>query len=257
MEALQFKLPVFFFFFYLLLHLIEKNKLDIYDIPILEITRQYLEFLKSWDEMNLEVASEFIVMAATLINIKAKRLLPEAEKKEEEEEDEEAELIRRLLVYKQFKEASATLKEMISPSREEIFLRSPQTILGEKPIPSAEELLKGISLEDLYELMERQERLSRDIIDPIRSGFNSVKKDTYTVAEKIEHLQKSLELFEEVSFYRLRSESHSKEETITYFMAMLELSRMNMVVLRQSSLFGDIIVSKKALDSLEGGAVQE
>ena len=257
MDALSFKLPVFEGPLDLLLHLIEKNKLDIYDIPILEITRQYLEYLKSWDEMNLEIASEFIVMAATLINIKAKRLLPEAEKKDEEEEDEEAELIRRLLIYKQYKEASVSLKGMFQPYRENVFLRNPQTILGEKPIPSPEELLSGISLEDLYELMERQERLGREIIDPIRSGFNSVKRDTYTVAEKIEHLQKSLELFEEVSFYRLRSESHSKEETITYFMAMLELSRMNMAVLRQSRLFGDIIVSRKASDHSEEEAVQE
>ena len=95
MEGLSFKLPVFEGPLDLLLHLIEKNKLDIYDIPILEITRQYLDFLRSWDEMNLEIASEFIVMAATLINIKAKRLLPEAEKKEIEyhgpitEEDKE------------------------------------------------------------------------------------------------------------------------------------------------------------------------
>jgi len=97
----------------------------------------------------------------------------------------------------------------------------------------------------LYDMFKRLEHSARDIIDPIRSGFNSVKRDTYTVAEKIEHLQKSLELFEEVSFYRLRSESHSKEETITYFMAMLELSRMNQVVLTQSTLFGDIIATRK------------
>ena len=118
MDALSFKLPVFEGPLDLLLHLIEKNKLDIYDIPILEITRQYLEYLKSWDEMNLEIASEFIVMAATLINIKAKRLLPEAEKKDEEEENEEAELIRRLLIYKQYKEASVSLKGMFQPDRE-------------------------------------------------------------------------------------------------------------------------------------------
>ena len=257
MDGLNFKLPVFEGPLDLLLHLIEKNKLDIYDIPILEITRQYLDFLRSWDEMNLEIASEFIVMAATLINIKAKRLLPEAEKKDEEEENEEAELIRRLLIYKQYNEASANLKNMLQPSREEIFFRSPQTILGEKPIPSAEELLSGISLEELYALMERQERLGKEMIDPIRSGFTSVRQDAYTVAEKIEHLQKSLELFEEVSFYRLRSESHSKEETITYFMAMLELSRMNQAVLRQSRLFGDIIVSRKSSDHTEEEAVQE
>ena len=165
MDALSFKLPVFEGPLDLLLHLIEKNKLDIYDIPILEITRQYLEYLKSWDEMNLEIASEFIVMAATLINIKAKRLLPEAEKKDEEEEDDEAELIRRLLIYKQYKEASVSLKGMFQPDRENVFLRNPQTILGEKPIPSPEELLSGISLEDLYELMFLFSMMDCDILE--------------------------------------------------------------------------------------------
>ena len=245
MEQLNFKLPVFEGPLDLLLHLIEKNKLDIYEIPILEITRQYLEYLRSWDEMNLEVASEFIVMAATLINIKAKRLLPEAEKKEEEQEDEEAELIRRLLLYKQFKEAAGGLKQKIDLSREEIYFRLPETILGQKPIPKAEDLLAGITLEYLYGLVERQERTNRESIDPLRAGFNSVKREVYTVAEKIDHLIRSLELFEEVSFYRLRSESHSKEETVTYFMAMLELSRMNQVVLKQSQLFGDIIMARR------------
>lgn len=245
MEPLKVKLQVFEGPLDLLLHLIEKNKLDIYDIPILEITRQYLEYLRSWNEMNLEVASEFIVMAATLINIKAKRLLPAAEKQEEDQEDEEAELIRRLILYKQYKEAAGGIRKMMDPSRENIFERNPETIQGKKPIPEAEELMEGISLDMLYDMFKRLEHSARDIIDPIRSGFNSVKRDTYTVAEKIEHLQKSLELFEEVSFYRLRSESHSKEETITYFMAMLELSRMNQVVLTQSTLFGDIIATRK------------
>ena len=89
MDTLQVKLPVFEGPLELLLHLIEKNKLDIYDIPIFEITKQYLAYLQNWDNMNMEVASEFIVMAATLISIKAKRLLPAAQKQEEDEEDEE------------------------------------------------------------------------------------------------------------------------------------------------------------------------
>ena len=239
METLKVKLQVFEGPLDLLLHLIEKNKLDIYDIPILEITRQYLDYLRTWNEMDLEVASEFILMAATLINIKAKRLLPAAEKQEEEEEDEEEALIRRLLRYKQYKTAAEGLKARLDPDRELLFERDAETIQGERPIPPAEELLKGISLDELYEMFCRQEKNAKEILDPIRSGFNSVPREVYTVAEKIEHLQKSLELFEEVSFYRLRGESHSKEETITYFMAMLELSRMNQVVLTQTKLFGD------------------
>ena len=137
MDSLLLKLPVFEGPLDLLLHLIEKNKLDIYDIPILEITRQYLEYLKTWDEMDLEFASEFIVMAATLINIKAKKLLPAAEKADEEETDEEAELIRRLVEYKRYKLAAQKLKGLMDPTYQQIFEREPQTIRGKRPVPPA------------------------------------------------------------------------------------------------------------------------
>ena len=109
-EKLSVHLPVFEGPLALLLHLIEKNKLDIYDIPIVEITRQYLDYLKSWDDMNMEVASEFIVMAATLISIKARRLLPAAVEEQEEEEDEEERLRQRLILYKRYKEAAKGLE---------------------------------------------------------------------------------------------------------------------------------------------------
>ena len=111
-EKLSVHLPVFEGPLALLLHLIEKNKLDIYDIPIVEITRQYLDYLKSWDDMNMEVASEFIVMAATLISIKARRLLPAAVEEQEEEEDEEERLRQRLILYKRYKEAAKGLEAL-------------------------------------------------------------------------------------------------------------------------------------------------
>ncbi|MBO6157970.1 MAG: segregation/condensation protein A [Firmicutes bacterium] len=244
MDSLLLKLPVFEGPLDLLLHLIEKNKLDIYDIPILEITRQYLEYLKTWDEMDLEFASEFIVMAATLINIKAKKLLPAAEKADEEETDEEAELIRRLVEYKRYKLAAKKLKGLMDPTYQQIFEREPQTIRGKRPVPPPEDLMDGITLEELLVMYERARRALKESYDEIRAGFSSVKRESYSLADKIAHLQKSLELFEEVSFYSLRSKSHSKEETITFFMAMLELSRMNQIVLTQKSLFGDIIATK-------------
>lgn len=246
MEGLNVRLPVFEGPLDLLLHLIEKNKLDIYDIPILEITRQYLEYLKSWDEMNLEVASEFIVMAATLINIKARRLLPAAEEGDPEEEDEEALLIERLLRYRQFKEAAAAMRGRMNPSYQKVLERQSEPIHGERPLPSPEELLKEVSLQMLQELWLRAVQIQKESIDERRIGFRTVSKDSYSVSEKIEQLTKTLELFETVSFYDLRKQSRSKEEAITYFMAMLELSRMNQVVLTQTSLFGDITMQQKS-----------
>ena len=238
------RLPVFEGPLDLLLHLIEKNKLDIYDIPILEITRQYLETLESWDEMNMEIASEFIVMAATLISIKAKHLLPKAEE-EEEPEDEEKELIRRLLIYKMYKEAALKMRPMLRGDDEQIFTRRPEVIRGKRPLPSAEELLRDVTLESLLSINNRVMMLLKSSINERKLDRSNMRRESYSVTDKIRHLKKTLALFTTISFYDLRKTSHSKVETITYFMAMLELSRMNEIVLKQETLFGDIIASVK------------
>lgn len=253
MEALQVHLPVFEGPLELLLHLIEKNKLDIYDIPVFEITKQYLAYLQSWDEMNMEVASEFIVMAATLISIKAKRLLPAAQKQEEDEEDEEAALLRRLLLYKRYKEGAIALQALLRNEHELILTRKPETIQGKRPVPPVAELLQEVSLQELYGLYAQAVRSKRESYDTVRAHFRSVEKETYTVSEKIKALQETLELFEQVSFYELQEKSRSKNETITYFMAMLELSRMNQVKLDQDKLFGDIIMKPKTMEEKSHG----
>ena len=246
MEELNVKLPVFEGPLALLLHLIEKNKLDIYDIPILEITRQYLAYLKSWNEMNMEVASEFIVMAATLLSIKAKKLLPTAQGPKDEEEDEEAALIRRLLIYKRFKEGAVMLAAQLRGEHEQVLIRKPETIQGKRPLPTPEELLEGVSMEGLKALYDRLQHLKQQSYDEVKASFRTVRREVYTVAEKINSLQRALEMFEQVSFYQLQESSHSKEETITYFMAMLEMSRTNEVKLSQEHLFGDIIMKPKS-----------
>ncbi len=246
----------------LLLHLIEKNKIDIYDIPIFEITRQYLDYLKQWDDLNMEVASEFIVMAATLINIKARRLLPLAERTEQDDEDEEAALIARLLEYKRFKEAGRSLGAHLRTEGELFLWRSPESIQGERPIPSPAELLEKVSLEQLHELMLRAERSKKESFDAQRAGFRSVRKEQYTVKEKIAFLRRKLVLTERLSFMDLRKSSRSKEETVTYFMALLELSRMSQITMNQQKAFGDILIERnqdapelsEAETDYEGGA---
>lgn len=250
--APEVKLPVFEGPLELLLHLIEKNKIDIYDIPILEITRQYLDYLRQWDELNMEVASEFLVMATTLLSIKARRLLPLAQK-QDEEEDEEALLIQRLLEYKKYKDAAAALRPYLVAEEGQILWRRPEVIAGERPIPSAEDLLRGHTLEEMLALCQRAERSKKESYDVNRAQFRSVKKEEYTVSEKIRRLRHSLEQLEKVSFMQLRKESHSKEETITYFMAMLELSRMSQVNLNQTTLFGDIIMERRREEETEHG----
>ena len=253
--ALEVRLPAFEGPLDLLLHLIEKNQLNIYDIPIFEVTKQYLEYLRQMNEMNMEIASEFIVMAATLISIKARMLLPAAQKKEDEEEDPREALIARLLEYKKYKQAAAFLRENQTGDSELILYRKPEDIQGERPVPTLEELLDGVTLQELYSIYTKLMRGKRDSVDTVRAQFNSVEKDEYTIEEKIESLMKTMELLEEVSFYSLREKSRSKVETITYFMAMLELSRMNRVVLRQDGIFSDIIMVMRR-EEVEDGRVE-
>lgn len=250
-KGLTVRLPVFEGPLDLLLHLIEKNKVDIYDIPIVEITRQYLEYLKSWDQMNLDVTSEFIVMASRLINMKARKLLPLAQQPAEEEEEDEQDLIRRLVLYRQYKQAAGLLRPLMKPENQQVYLRDSEVIRGKRPLPEPADLLRDISLEDLYQLCARLLKLQKESYNEQRGDFSSVEKEQYPVSEKIAYLEKALDLFDEISFCRLRQESHSKEETITYFMAMLELSRMSEISLSQEKLFGDIIAVKRPPDKKE------
>ena len=243
-EAPELKLPVFEGPLELLLHLIEKNKISIYDIPIFEITRQYLDYLKNWDDLNMEVASEFIVMAATLIGIKARRLVPAAQE-ETDGDDDEALLIQRLLEYKKYKDAAGQLRPLLVKEEQQLVWRQPEVIQGERLLPTPEELLKGHSPEELLALCRQAERSKQESYDVNRAGFRSVRKEQFTVSEKIRNLRRSLELTEQISFMELRRGSRSKEETITYFMAMLELSRMELACLNQQQLFGDIIMKKR------------
>lgn len=253
MEEVQFKLPSFEGPLDLLLHLIEKNKVDIYDIPILEITRQYLQVLQTWDELNMEVASEFIVMAATLIHLKAKKLLPTIEAAEEEQEDEEAELIRRLILYKQYKDAAKAMRPMIRRPEEGLIFRTAEVIRGKRPMPSAEKLLEDQDLEELYTLYLRLWISKKESVDEIRKNFRTVQRERYLVSDKIRELQQTLDMMEIVSFYELRKGSHSKDEEITYFMAMLELSRNNEVALEQDVMFGDIRAKRKSEEEKQYG----
>ena len=228
----------------LLLYLIEKNKINIYDIPIFEITQQYLAYLKEWESLDMEIASEFIVMAATLINIKARMLLP-IEKEEEEEEDPRELLIRRLIEYRRYKKAAQEMKKSLRGEKNLILYRKPEPIKGERPIPAVSELLAKVTLEQLYGLYRRAVVSKRESYDTVRASFRSVEREVYTVEEKIDALSNMLELLQEVSFYNLKERSHSKAEAITFFQAMLELSRMNMVTLSQDGAFGDIIMKPK------------
>ena len=170
----------------LLLHLIEKNKVSIYDIPIAEITDQYLEYVSHMEEESLDVVSEFLVMAATLLDIKAKMLLPKEVNEDGEEEDPRAELVARLLEYKTYKYMSMELKDM-ELDAEKVFYKAP-TIPGEvkqyeEPV-DLDKLLDGLTLVKLKQVFDSVMKRQRDKIDPVRSSFGTIKKEPVSLEGK-------------------------------------------------------------------------
>lgn len=253
--AVQVRVPAFEGPLDLLLYLIGKNKVDIYDIPIHEITEQYIEALDEWNHRNMEIASEFIVMAATLIEIKARMLLP-PENEEEEEEDPREELVQRLLAYKRYKEAAARMKEWQTPPDRLTVIREREDEKKYRYYPSPERILEGVSLEELADMFRTVLQSKADSIDPIRASFRSVERENFTIEDKIKDLMSALEALDTISFMKIRGASHSRQEEIMYFLALLELDRNNLVTLRQEKAFADILVSRKEEEPEESAEVK-
>ena len=221
----------------LLCHLIDKNKMNIYDINLSEITDQYIEFLKEQEKLNLEIASEFVVMASTLLFLKSKNLLPKQE--EEEEEITEEELIRRIIEYKKFKEISKVL-------REKYIIFSNRYYGFEEKID-----LPKQKLEKKYDeaiIPEIYENLVEKNNEKINQNAKNIEKiaitDNYTVASKVREMFRVLIKQKRFVFNKLFSiKKHNKQE-VTAFSGLLELSRRSKVETIQEELFGDITVEK-------------
>ena len=222
----------------LLCHLIDKNKMNIYDINLSEITDQYIEFLKEQEKLNLEIASEFVVMASTLLFLKSKNLLPKQE--EEEEEITEEELIRRIIEYKKFKEISKVL-------REKYIIFSNRYYGFEEKID-----LPKQKLEKKYDeaiIPEIYENLVEKNNEKINQNAKNIEKiaitDNYTVASKVREIFRVLIKQKRFVFNKLFSiKKHNKQEVVTAFSGLLELSRRSKVETIQEELFGDITVEK-------------
>ena len=185
---LQYKLESFEGPLDLLLHLIEKNKVNIYDIPIAKITDQYMDYVSHMEEKDLDLVSEFLVMAAELLDIKARMLLPKEENEEEEESDPRAELVARLLEYKAFRIRSEELKEL-EQDAERILFKEPtiprEVERYEQPV-DLDRLLDGVTLTQLKKIFESVMKRQQDKIDPIRSRFGTIKKEPVSLEETID-----------------------------------------------------------------------
>ncbi len=222
----------------LLLYLIKKEELDIYDIPIAKITDQYLEYLELMQLLDLSIAGEFLVMAATLMHIKSKMLLPpdQTEGAEQEEEDPRAELVRRLLEYKMFKEAATELGQRESHQKH-FFARVGSGVDVGKLSASEEEFFEA----SLFDLITAFTKVLKDIP---KESFHKVIKDEFTVSEKIHDVLHMLVEKQSMLFTALFKVAKSKSEVITIFLAILELIKIREVIVRQHAPFGDIEIIK-------------
>ena len=252
MENMTVKLDSFSGPLDLLYHLIEKNEIDIYDIPIAALTDQYIEFISREENRNMDGMSEFVLMAATLIEIKSRMLLPKPAENEDEADPRE-ELVQKLLEYKRFKGITETLAMKGEEASRTLF-RERDPIIDElmKAVePDVEESLNGLTMDDLYrafrDVMIRREKKA----DRVRSGFSSVKRDSFTVDEKITALKGALRRSGSVKFYDMFGEDSSREEILVTFLALLELIRRHNVSVSQEDAFGEIMIFAGDLDREE------
>lgn len=229
----------------LLLHLLDKNKVDIYDIPIAEITDQYLDIIRGAGLPDLDGMSDFLVMAATLLDIKARLLLPASEEEGGEEEDPRAELVGQLLQYKMYKYMSYELKDRQLDARKQAFKKPtlPDEVAQYEEPVNLKELTAGLDLEKLNEIFLSVMKKQTDKIDPIRSRFGTIEKEEITLEEKVSSLRDYALSHRSFSFCGLLEGQGSRTETVVTFLAILELMRTGEISVSQEYLFDDILIA--------------
>lgn len=237
-EIYNIKIPVFEGPLDLLLHLIRENKIDIYDIPIALITHQYLQYIKMMKELDLDIAGEFLVMAATLIHIKSRMLLPpDEEVPPEEQEDPRRELVQKLIEYQAFKEAALSLRQ-----REDEWTR----VFQREPLSDSDEEDEGIYLSDvnLFDLLETFKK----ILVTAPPEVATITKETLTVKDKMSLIMEILEGQETIRFEDFFKDGITRFQLIVTFIAILELIRLGLIRAYQEREFGNIWVIKQKVD---------
>lgn len=216
----------------LLLHLIKKNEMDVHDIPMAEITRQYLSILDAMKTLNLDMAGEFLLMAATLLHIKSKMLLPKIieDEQEEEEEDPRAELVRRLLEYQKYKDVSLTLESKPQLGRD-LFAR----VSAEPEV--LENAEAGFVAVGLFDLLEALKDVMKESPEPV---VHQVNMEQLSVTERINAILSELQGKESLAFNDLFSNGLKRTEVIVTFLALLELVKLRMVRFMQNVHHGSI-----------------
>jgi len=226
----------------LLLHLIDINKIDIYDIPISLITDQYLETISQMQELDMEIMSEFLVMAATLLKIKSKMLLPVEEKEENDIGDPRQELIERLLEYKMFKYAALELKDKLTESQGAMFKQTtiPDDLEYVEPPIDLDALVGDMTIKKLHEIFKEVIKKQEDKIDPIRSQYGKIEQEKLSLGDRLAEIENYGKINKRFSFRSLLLSQVSKMNTIVTFLAILELMKSGKIAVVQNDLFEDI-----------------
>ena len=229
----------------LLLHLIDKNKIDIYDIPIVEITNQYMEYIRAMERADLNVMSEFLLMAATLLDIKCRMLLPKEVNEEGEEEDPRQELVEQLLEYKMYKYMSYELKDRQVDADQVLYKDPtlPEEVLEYVEPVDMDELLGDLTLARLNHIFKDVMRRQANKIDPVRSTFGKIEKEEVTLPEKLDYVTDYAREHKRFSFRELLEKQCSKVQLIVTFLAVLELMKVGTIFIEQEQQFDDIIIT--------------
>ncbi|MCR4787989.1 condensin subunit ScpA [Lachnospiraceae bacterium XBB2008] len=229
----------------LLLYLIEKNKVDIYDIPIVTITDQYMAYIKAMEDRDMNIMSEFLVMAATLIDIKCRMLLPKEVNEEGEEEDPRDELVQKLLEYKMVRFLSVELKDRQLESGFNLYHKKnipPEVASHEEPI-DYDALIGDLNLAALNDIFQSILKRQEDKIDPVRSSFGNIEKEEIDISLKATYIEAYTREHKRFSFRSLLEKQGSKAELIVTFLVVLEMIRIGKVTIEQKENFSDIIIT--------------
>lgn len=228
--------------FDLLLYLIKKNKMNIYNVEIYKITNQYLQYLDTMKEMDLEITSEFIVIAATLIEIKSKSLLPKVKKVEEVEEDVEKKLLEKLILYKKIKASTEYFKK-VSLENNISYSKKPEIIedISDNKIDN-KELFKDLTLIDLYNIYNKLLEVNKNKKNDFNIIQRNIKTDQYKIEDKYDYILKSLKKNNIRKFSEFINKCENKLECVVTFLALLELIKQKQVKIYQNSNFEDIII---------------
>ncbi len=232
----------------LLLHLIDKNKVNIYDIPIVTITEQYLEYVNNMERKDLNMVSEFLVMAATLIDIKAKMLLPAEVNEDGEIEDPRADLVEKLLEHKMYKYMSYELRDRQLDAAKAFYKvpTIPKEVEAYKPPVDMKELVGDMTLAKLNGIFEEVMKRQKNKIDPIRSTFGKIEREEVNMESRMEQVKKYLADNKQCSFRQLLENNKSKMQIIVTFLIVLELIKSGSISIVQENIFDDILITANA-----------